>query len=295
VEHRRARVADLLFVLPVLVLLALFLLYPLGYGLALSVHEGPAIEPSGFVGLEHYARALLGDAVFHQSLVNTLVFTGAAVFLQIGVGLGLALLVADVGRGQTLLQLAFVAPFVLASVAVGAVWRFLYAPFFGVIATAGSALGLDTLTVAPLAEPETALLAILIAFVWRFAGFTMVVYLAAIRSLPHEYAEHARLEGAGRIQLFRHVTWPMLWPQTFALVLLTTLGTLRIFDMVWVMTGGGPSHATETVITHVYQTAFQGLEVGYAQAMATILLVVILALAVVERRLLNRRAEQVSA
>jgi multiple sugar transport system permease protein len=133
------------------------------------------------------------------------------------------------------------------------------------------------------------------AFLWRFAGFTMVVYLAAIEALPREYFEHAHLEGAGRFQRFQLVTWPLLWPQTFVLVLLTTLGTLRIFDMVWLMTQGGPSHATETVATDIYSTAFRFLDVGYAQAMAMVLLVVILLLTVVEYRLLNRRAEVVSS
>ena len=176
----------------------------------------------------------------------------------------------------------------LASVAVGAVWKFLYAPFFGIVATVGSALGFDTPTVAPLADTDTALWAVMVAFLWRFAGFSMVVYVAAIQALPREYYEHAVLEGASWFQRLRHITWPLLWPQTFTLVLLTTLGTLRIFDMVWVMTAGGPSHATETVATHVYTTAFRFLEVGYAQAMAMILLVVILLLTVVEYRLLNR-------
>ena len=135
----------------------------------------------------------------------------------------------------------------------------------------------------------------MVAFLWRFAGFNMVVYLAAIRALPREYYEYAVLEGAGRFERFRRITWPLLWPQTFTLVLLTTLGTLRIFDMVWVMTEGGPSHATETVATDVYTTAFRFLQVGYAQAMAMILLVLILVLAVVEYRILDRRAEMVSA
>jgi ABC-type sugar transport system permease subunit len=121
----------------------------------------------------------------------------------------------------------------------------------------------------------------------------MVVYLAAIQTLPREYYEHALLEGAGRITRFRHITWPMLWPQTFVLVLLTTLGTLRTFDMVWVMTEGGPSHASETVATDIYATAFRFLQVGYAQAMAMMLLVVILVLTAVEYWLLNRRAEMV--
>jgi multiple sugar transport system permease protein len=101
------------------------------------------------------------------------------------------------------------------------------------------------------------------------------------------------MEGAGRFQQFRRITWPLLWPQTFVLVLLTTLGTLRIFDMVWIMTAGGPSHATETVATDIYVTAFRFLQVGYAQAMAMILLVVILLLTIAEYRILNPRAEAV--
>ena len=235
-----------------LVILAGFLVYPLVYGIVLSLHDTQGFDLTNFVGLDHYVRAILGDAVFHRSLLNTVLFTGAAVVLQTGLGLFLAVLVADAKRGRTFFRVVFFVPFVLAPVAVGAVWKFLYAPFFGIVATVGSALGFDTLTVAPLADADTALWAIMAAFLWRFAGFNMVVYLAAIQALPPEYYEYAVLEGAGRFQRFRRITWPLLWPQTFALVLLTTLGTLRIFDMVWIMTGGGPSHATETVATDVY-------------------------------------------
>jgi len=290
---RRESAIDLLFLLPVLAVLAVFLLYPLLYGIVLSLHDTQGFDLTKFVGLDNYARAVFGDAVFHRSLVNTVLFTGAAVVLLTGLGLFLAVLLADARRGTTFFRIAFFAPFVLAPVAVGAVWKFLYAPFFGIVPMVGSALGFDTQTVAPLANTDTALWAIMAAFLWRFAGFNMVVYLAAIRALPHEYYEYAVLEGAGRFQQFRRITWPLLWPQTFTLVLLTTLGTLRIFDMVWIMTEGGPSHATETVATDVYMTAFRFLQVGYAQAMAMILLLVILALAMVEYRILDRRAAMV--
>jgi raffinose/stachyose/melibiose transport system permease protein len=294
-RSHRERAIDLLFLAPVLVILAGFLFYPLVYGVVLSLHDTRGFDLTEFVGLDHYAHAILGDAVFHRSLVNTFLFTGAAVVLLTGLGLFLAVLVADVKRGTTFFQFVFFAPFFLAPVAIGAVWKFLYAPYFGIAATVGSALGFDTLTTAPLAEADVALWAIMAAFLWRFAGFNMVVYLAAIRALPHEYYEHAILEGASRFQQFRRITWPLLWPQTFVLVLLTTLGSLRIFDMVWVMTAGGPSHATETVATDVYVTAFRFLQVGYAQAMAMLLLCVILLLAVVEYRILDRRAETVSS
>ncbi len=294
-HSHRERAIDLLFLLPVLVILAGFLFYPLVYGIVLSLHDTKGFTLTNFVGLDHYAHAILGDAVFHRSLLNTFLFTGVAVVLLTGLGLSLAVLVADTNRGTRFFQFVFFAPFFLAPVAVGAAWKFLLAPYFGMAATIGSALGFDTLTIAPLADPNVALWAIMAAFLWRFAGFNMIVYLAAIKALPPEYYEHAVLEGASRLQQFRRITWPLLWPQTFALVLLTTLGTLRIFDMVWVMTAGGPSHATETVATDVYATAFRSLQVGYAQAMAMILLFVILLLAVVEYRILDRRAESVSS
>ena len=294
-RSRREGAIDLLFILPTLVVLAAFLFYPLAYGVVLSVHQTNGFALTTFVGLEHYAHALLGDAVFHRSLLNTFLFTGVAVVLQTGLGLVLAVLIADARRGRILFTFVFFAPFVLAPVAVGAVWKYLYAPYYGIAATVGSALGLDTLTVAPLSEADTALWAIMAAFLWRFAGFSMVVYLAAMKALPREYYEQAALDGAGKVQTFRRITWPLLWPQTFVLVLLTTLGTLRIFDMVWIMTAGGPSHATETVATEIYTTAFRFLQVGYAQAMAMILLVVIVLLTIVEYRLLNPRAEAASS
>jgi ABC-type sugar transport system permease subunit len=288
---RRERAVDLTLLLPVLGLLAAFLFYPLVYGLDLSLNATEGFEVTGSVGLAHYSRALFGDAVFRQGLANTLVFTAAVVVLQTGIGLGLAVLVAETRRGRTLFRIAFVAPFVLAPVAAGTVWKFMYAPFFGIIPSIGDGLGLDLAGVAPLADPAVALWAIVLVFAWRFAGFSMVVYLAAMQSIPREYYEQGEIEGIGRLARLRRITWPLVWPQTFALTLLTSIATLRIFDLVWIMTAGGPEHATETVSTYVYTTAFRSQDVGYAQAMATILMILIVVLAVVEYRLLNPRAE----
>jgi ABC-type sugar transport system permease subunit len=290
----RERALDLVPLLPILILFAVFLVYPLVYGLDLSLSRTQGLEVTGSAGLDHFARALLGDAVFRAGLLNTLLLTVAAVVLQTGVGLGLALLVSGARRGSAVFRLAFVAPSILAPVAAGMAWKFLYAPFFGIVPAIGGAVGADTATFAPLADPGLALGAIVLVLVWRFAGFSMVVYLAAMRAIPREYYEAASLDGIGGITRLRRITWPLLWPQTFALMVLTTVGTLRIFDLVWIMTAGGPGHATETVATYVYTTAFRSLDLGYAQAMATILMVVIVALAIVEYRLLNPRVEAVT-
>jgi len=278
----------------VLVVLTAFFLYPLLYGFDLSLNRTSGGEVVGPVGLEHYARALLGDAVFRQSLANTLALTGAAVVLQTGVGLLLAVLMSEAGWGRTAFRVIFAAPFVLASVAVGAVWGFMYAPFFGIVPSLGAALGVDASAFAPLADPSTALWAIVIALVWRYAGFASVIYLAGIQSIPKQYYELGELEGITWFQRLRRITWPLLWPQTFALTLLTTIGTLRVFDLVSIMTAGGPGHATETVATYVYTTAFRSLDIGYAQAMATILMGVMLLLAIVEYRVLDGRARSVA-
>ena len=140
---RKERALDLALVLPVIALLAVFLFYPLAYGLDLSLHPTEGFEVIGPASLEHYAKALLGDAVFRQGLTNALAFTAAAVVLQIGLGLLLAVLAAETRRGRTLLRLVFVAPFVLAPVAAGTVWKFMYAPFFGIAPAIGGAVGID--------------------------------------------------------------------------------------------------------------------------------------------------------
>jgi raffinose/stachyose/melibiose transport system permease protein len=291
---RKERMLDLALLLPVIALLAAFLFYPLLYGLDLSLNRTDGFDVTAPVGLENYARALLGDAVFRQGLANTVVLTVAAVLVQTALGFLLATLLAETRRGQSLFRVAFVAPFVLAPVAAGTVWEYMYAPFFGVVPSIGRAFGIDLAQVAPLADPGIALWAIVVVLAWRFAGFSMVVYLAAMRSLPRELYEYGEIEGIKPLARLRRITWPLVWPQTFALVLLTTIGTLRIFDLVWIMTAGGPAHATETVGTYVYTTAFRSLDVGYAQAMATVLMVLIVALAFVEYRLLNPRAEAVT-
>ena len=258
-----------------------------------------ASTSTAFVGLEHYARALLGDAVFHRSLLNTVLFTGAAVVLQTGLGLLLAVLVADVKRGtgassRSCSSRPSSSPRSRSARSGSSCTRRTSGSRRRSGRPSGSTRRPSRRSRRPTrrcgrswppscgGSPASRW-----SSTWRPSGRSR----ASTTSTPS-------LEGAGRFQQFRRITWPLLWPQTFALVLLTTLGTLRIFDMVWIMTAGGPSHATETVATDIYVTAFRFLEVGYAQAMAMILLVVILLLTIVEYRILEpprRGGERVTA
>jgi CubicO group peptidase (beta-lactamase class C family) len=137
-----------------------------------------------------------------------------------------------------------------------------------------------------------ALWAIMGAFVWRWAGFNTVIYLAGLQSIPREYHEAAMIEGAGGLPRFRHITWPLLLPYTYTVVLLTTMGTLRIFDLMWIMTQGGPAHATETIATYIFTIAFRFLRVGYAQSLAFILLALVVLLTLLLTLTLRKRANE---
>jgi raffinose/stachyose/melibiose transport system permease protein len=290
---RRGNARNLVWVLPVFALLACVVIYPLASGLLLSLRRTTGSAQGEFVGFDNYVEALLRDGIFHQALGNTVVFTVVAILLQTGVGLLLAILISELRRGRLPYRMIFFAPVVLSSVAVGSVWQWIYAPFFGPLTNLLATLGLGEVSSSLLASQATALWAIMGAFVWRWAGFTLVIYLAALQSIPREYYEAAMLEGAGGLDRFRHITWPLLLPYTYTVVLLTTMGTLRIFDMMWIMTQGGPAHATETITTYIFTTAFRFLRIGYAQALAFILLAMVALLTLGLSRTLGSRANEI--
>ncbi len=283
-----------MWVLPVFALLAGGLAYPLASGFLLSLRRTTGTTSGDFVGLDNYIEALFRDDIFHQAVGNTVAFTAVAIVLQTGVGLLLAMLISEVRRGRLAYRMVFFAPVVLSAVAVGSVWKWIYAPYFGPVINIAATLGLADIYSSPLASQTTALWAIMSAFVWRWAGFNTVIYLAGLQSIRREYYEAAMLEGAGGVRRFLHVTWPLLLPYTYTVVLLTTVGSLRIFDMMWIMTQGGPSHATETVATYLFAAAFTFQRAGYAQALAFILLALVGLVTLLLTLTLRKRANEMS-
>jgi raffinose/stachyose/melibiose transport system permease protein len=282
------------WVLPVFALLACLLAYPLASGLLLSLRRTTGSTPGEFVGADNYIEALLRDDIFHQAVGNTIAFTAVAIVLQTGVGLLLAILISEVRRGRLPYRMMFFAPVVLSAVAVGSVWKWMYAPYFGLFTNIAATLGLAEVYSSLLASQATALWAIMGASVWRWAGFNTVIYLVGLQSISRQYYEAAMIEGAGGVRRFLHISWPLLLPYTYTVVLLTTMGTLRIFDMMWIMTQGGPAHATETVATYIFTTAFRFQRAGYAQSLAFILLALVALLTLVLTVTLRKRANEIS-
>ena len=281
-----------MFLLPLLLILVVFLVFPLVSGLLISFHRTNGMSTGEFVYLENYAEALFRDGIFGQALRNTLIFTAGAIVLQTGTGLFLAILISEVHRGRLIYRMVFFAPVVLSMVAVGFVWLWIYAPYFGILSNVLNALGVAEIYYGVLGGQNTALAGIMGAFLWRWSGFNTVIYLAGMQSISNEYYEAARIDGANGFQRFWYITWPLLLPQTYIIVLLTTMGTLKIFDFMWIMTEGGPNHATETVATYIYVTAFRFFRVGYGSAMAFILFAVVLIVTLLEARVLRRRVDE---
>jgi ABC-type sugar transport system permease subunit len=280
------------FLLPLLLILAVFLVFPLVSGLLISFHRTNGMSTGEFVYLENYAEALFRDGIFGQALRNTLIFTAGAIVLQTGTGLFLAILISEVHRGRLIYRMVFFGPVVLSMVAVGFVWLWIYAPYFGILSNVLNALGVAEIYYGVLGGQNTALAGIMGAFLWRWSGFNTVIYLAGMQSISNEYYEAARIDGANGFQRFWYITWPLLLPQTYIIVLLTTMGTLKIFDFMWIMTEGGPNHATETVATYIYVTAFRFFRVGYGSAMAFILFAVVLIVTLLEVRVLRGRVDE---
>jgi multiple sugar transport system permease protein len=265
--------------LPALVLLVATTTLPLVYLVWASLQRIDLSMPwlTGFAGLENYAK-LGGDARFWNSLGLTFIYTGTTVVLQIAVGLGLALLVMQVRRGQALLRVAAILPIVLAPVVAGLFWRSLVlAPDFGVMDFLTRAFGLGSFNW--LGDPKLALVSVIAIHTWQWTPFAFLVLLASLAALPPDIYEAARLDRAGAWQRFRHITLPLLRPAIVIVVILRMVTALSAFAAIFAATGGGPGSATEILNLYAYRLSFTELSVGYGAAVATVLLVLTMTVA----------------
>ncbi len=278
-----------LFLAPSVVLLLALTVYPLLYILRLSVYRLSA-GGEEFAGLANFFR-LFQDGFFLQSIGQTVVFTLAALALELSLGLTLAVLLDSRIRAQNLWRSLFLLPMILPPVVVGVIWRLIYNPNFGVLNGLLETFGVDTTRLTWLADPSVALAAIVLVDVWEWTPFVFLILLAGLQAIPDEPYEAARMDGASPWQTFWHITFPLLRPAILVAVLLRTMDLLRIFDQVFILTQGGPGGATETISLYIYKTAFRFLDFGYAAAMSLALLAVTVVLAQLFIRLLRRAGE----
>src|SRR5207237_4733463 len=228
------------------------------------------------------------DARFWHSLQLTAIYTGTTVILQVLVGLGLALLVMQIPRGQGLLRVAAILPIVLAPVVVGLFWRTLVlAPDVGLVDMATRALGLGSHNW--LGDPQLALLSVIAIHTWQWTPFAFLVLLATLSTLPPDVYEAARLDRARAWQRFTHLTLPLIRPAVVMVVILRTMTALSAFAAIFAATGGGPGSATEILNLYAYRTSFSELNLGYGASLAVVLLAITMAISFLMFRLRRAR------
>jgi multiple sugar transport system permease protein len=276
---RLRRKAGLAFVAPAALFLAAIIVFPLGHAFWTSLHRVRGLNAT-FIGLRNYAR-LADDATFWHSLGVSFAFTASAVALHLSIGLALALVVNELRTARTALRIVFLTPWMVAPAVGATIWLWLLEPQFGVVNYLLRAAGAITAPVAWLGEPGTALASVIVVDVWRGVPFVMLLMLAGLQTIPVDQYEAASIDGAGAWTRFRFVTWPNLRYLVIVATTLDVINTIRHYDIIGVMTGGGPAGGTEVLPALIYNTAFRGNRLGEAAAIGIALLGIVLVLAVV--------------
>lgn len=267
--------AAYLFIAPAMLGLLGFTFIPIVAALYFSFTEYNVLAAPKWTGLDNYT-ALVRDRIFVQSLWNTVYYTIGTIPFKIGIGLALALLLNRKLRGIAFFRALYYMPQVTSIVAVSIVWLYLYNPQLGLFNAALEAVGLPRQLW--LLDTNLALPSLMVLGVWKSVGLGMVIYLAGLQSIPEQFYEAAKIDGADRWASFWNVTLPLLGPTTFFLTVVNVIGTFQVFDQIYVMTNGGPAYATSTVVYQIYLQAFQQFHMGYASAMAFVLFLIIFAL-----------------
>jgi ABC-type sugar transport system permease subunit len=277
-------------------LFVIFYVYPICSTVYISLHAWNGVSRTmRFIGLENY-RLLLAQPRFQHALGNNISWL---VFMLLGpTSLGLLLAaVLDRGlRGETVFRIIFFLPFTIPAVAVAAIWRFVYEPSHGLLTTALTKLGLGALAQNWLGDPHVVNYALMGSVLWWTTGFAFLVFFAGLRTIPMEFIEAARIEGATPWRVFWKISFPLLWPSTIVVLGIAAIDAMRLFDIVWATTNGGPAYASEVLATQMYDVAFGRFEMGRACAISVCLLLIagILIMPyiyVMSRRVVDRGAE----
>ena len=275
--RRAARLRESLvgwgFLAPNLTLMAVFLFLPILWALQLSFQDSRGFSSPEWVGLENYVK-LIGDPVFWRSFGNTIAFTILTVPITMVSGLGLAVLMNSVLPARGIFRTVIVLPMVISGVASGMIGGIIFYQSNGIINKVLSAVGLDP--VAWQSDGTLALLSVVIVTIWLRVGFNMVIYLAGLQGIEPQLYEAARIDGASRWQQLRSITVPLVGPSTFFLLIMNVIASFQVFDLIFVMTGGGPGDSTSVLVTYAYRNGFQIREQGYGAAIGIVILIITL-------------------
>ena len=281
-----------LFLLPSLAIFALYRIIPMIWNVVLSLEFWSPYKPATFAGLYHYQEMLFYDDAFWQVLWNTILFMVSAP-VGIALALGVALLVDTKVRGRNVYRTIVFMSYPVMTVAVGIIWQWLYNENVGLINYILISLGVIDRCIPFLQSFDYALPAVIVASIWQVIGFYMIILLTGLQSIPPNLYEAASIDGASPMQTFRRITLPLLRPSLFLCFVVGIINSFTAFDLIFVMTGGGPGHATDLLVTYIYSTAFTLSKFDYAAAMTVANFLLFVALAFIANRLAGGNAGSV--
>ena len=284
-----ARHYPIYFLVPVIVLYFVFFILPSLLGIGYSFTDWNTYsEEINYVGFDNFRQIFSPDENYLAYIANTLVFTGVTIILKTVIGLALAILLSEgVRRFTNLYRLAIYLPAVLPTLVVALIFRSILHPATGALNTFFSGLGLDALALPWLIDPRIALYSVIAVDTWKGVGYITVILLAGLQTIPRDYYEAAEIDGAGFWARLRHVTIPTLMPAIVVITVLNVLYGLRVFDIVYALTNGGPGYATEVIYTEIFKAFSQG-QYGLGTALSTVMFVVLLFAGYFVIRLLER-------
>lgn len=284
----RKRLELTMLLVPPTVLFVGFVIVPMIFAAWYSLYNWSGFGPlNDFIGVQNYTGVLTGP-VFHQAIAHNVIIAVLSVVLQLPVSLGLALLLNRRVRGRTFLRLAVFAPFVLSEATAAVMWYELLQPG-GPLDAFLKALGLGGLIHYWLASTSLVLYSIFVVATWKYIGFGIVLLLAGLQGIPPELREAAAIDGATPWQVTRAITLPLLGPTIRIWIFLSVIGSLQLFDLIWIMTGGGPANASSTMLTYQYVNGVQRTQFGYGATVSVVLFVISLVFALAYQRYALRR------
>ena len=278
------------FLAPALVIYSVVVVYPMSYSAYLSLFRWDGVAPKKiFVGFQNYITLLTHNDVFWIALKNNAIWLVAALLVPTSIGLGLALALNSRFRGSHIFRSIFYFPAVLSLAVVGLIWTWIYHPDLGLANQLLDALGLKALKRNWLSDPNIAIYPVILAATWNAVGLPMLLFLAGLQTIPPELHEAAKVEGAGPLQRFWHVTFPLLRETTLIVLAITSINALKAYDIIYAMTNGGPANRTQLLSTWMYFLTYNYNEVGLGTAIAVVLFSLTLIFAIPYIRLMTRK------
>ncbi|MCB0047379.1 MAG: sugar ABC transporter permease [Caldilineaceae bacterium] len=265
----------ILFLLPTVLVLLIFVIWPIFDSLRLSLYKWNGVDPTPtFIGGENWAQ-LARDPRMWGAIKNNFLIVLASIAIQLPVGLGLAILLDRGGRKMRIFKVAYFLPLLMSTVAIGILFKYIYDPYFGILNAFLQAIGWDSMAKAWLSDPRYALWSVILVICWQYIPFYMILFLAALTGIPSELREAGYIDGATERVYYARIALPLLRSTLVTGMTLSLIGSLKYFDLIWVMTEGGPSGATELMATYMYKKAFNSFEMGYGAAVASALFIIV--------------------